>query len=82
MKAYYQNGKLRFIQRRSYGTLKFTVAVMAAVLVVFAALSLGNSDFKIACGIEIPGLKDQTFCIAHNENGIYYYNEKFEVKVK
>jgi len=82
MKAYYRNGKLRFHRRHSYNTLKFTVAVIAAVLVIFAAFSFGNSDFKIACGIEIPGLKDQTFCIAHNHNGIYYYNEKFEVKVK
>ena len=81
MKAYYDNGKLRFSHPRKPILKCALCALLVVLIVLLTAFSFGKSDFKYACGVEIPGIKNQKFCIGFDK-GVYYENEKMKVRIK
>ena len=88
MKAYYKNGNLYIKnddrRERTMLICIISIAIMFIIIVmlIFTESTSENAD-QHTCGITIPGIENHTFCIAYdNQCGTYYYNDKFEIKIK
>ena len=59
--------------------------LLLSVCLIALALTYGRMEAeleKCRCGVEIPGIVNQSFCIGHDDKGTFYENQEYIVRIK
>lgn len=88
-----ENGQYVFVDcnYKKPRTYKYIVICMVLLIVVSSVMvivflkhdkKVSNPILISGCGHKIPTIDNHTFCVGYDNNGVYYFNDKLQIRIK